>query len=70
MPYFSSRLDEDIMFLKASLGSKHILFSYFIITESTELKLSDIVSPGNSNAVKKISESFVQIFPRYAAILD
>ena len=26
--------------LKASLGSKRILFSYFIITEPTELKLS------------------------------
>ena len=26
--------------IKASLGSKHILFSYFIITEPTELKLS------------------------------
>ena len=26
--------------LKASLGSKHILFSYFIIPEPTELKLS------------------------------
>ena len=25
---------------KASLGSKRILFSYFIITEPTELKLS------------------------------
>ena len=37
--------------LKASLGSKHILFSYFIITEPTELKLSEIASAGNSNAV-------------------
>ena len=26
--------------IKASLGSKHILFSYFIITELTGLKLS------------------------------
>ena len=26
--------------LKASLGSKRVLFSYFIITEPTELKLS------------------------------
>ena len=26
--------------IKASLGSKRVLFSYFIITEPTELKLS------------------------------
>ena len=40
-----------VISIKVSLGSKHILFSHFIITEPTELKLSDIVSPGNSNAV-------------------
>ena len=40
-----------LIIIKASLGSKHILFSYFIITEPTELKLSEIVSPCNSNAV-------------------
>ena len=48
-------------YLKASLGSKHILFSYFIITEPTELKLSQIASPGNSNAVnffQKVSYIF------------
>ena len=50
--------------------SKHILFSYFITTEPTELRFSDIVSPGNRNAVKKNSESFVKIFPRYAVNLD
>ena len=47
--------------IKASLGSKHILFSYFIITEPTELKLSQIASPGNSNAVnffQKVSYIF------------
>ena len=36
---------------KASLESKHILFSYFIITEPTELKLSEIAIPGNIDAV-------------------
>ena len=47
--------------VKASLGSKYILFSYFIITEPTELKLSQIASPGNSNAVnffQKVSYIF------------
>ena len=47
--------------VKASLGSKHILFSYFIITEPTELKLSEIASAGNSNAVnfvQKVSYRF------------
>ena len=39
------------LLFKASLGSKHILFSYFIITEPTELKLSQIASSGKSNAV-------------------
>ena len=50
----------NLMF-KASLGSKHILFSYFIITEPTELKLSEIASAGNSNAVnffQKVSYRF------------
>ena len=49
------------IFFKALLGSKHILFSYFIITEPTELKLSQIASPGNSNAVnffQKVSYIF------------
>ena len=35
-----SLLNELIENVKASLGSKRILFSYFIITEPTELKLS------------------------------
>ena len=47
--------------LKASLGSKRVLFSYFINTEPTELKLSQIASPGKSNAVnffQKVSYIF------------
>ncbi|KAI0208489.1 hypothetical protein LSAT2_006835 [Lamellibrachia satsuma] len=43
-----SRYDEK--FVKASLGSKHILFSYFIITEPTELKLAQIASPESLEA--------------------
>ena len=46
---------------KASLGSKRVLFSYFINTEPTELKLSQIASPGKSNAVnffQKVSYIF------------
>ena len=46
---------------KASLGPKHIFFSYFIITEPTKLKLSETASPGNSNVVnffQKVSYIF------------
>ena len=51
-------------------GSKHLRRClglntfYFIITEPTELKLSEIERPGNSKAVDFFPESFVQIFPQ------
>ena len=54
-------LRHPLLEFKASLGSKRVLFSYFINTEPTELKLSQIASPGKSNAVnffQKVSYIF------------
>ena len=51
--------------IKGRLRPNHVLFYYFIITEHSELILSDLLSPGNSIAVTFLWGNF----PRYGGHL-